>query len=157
VMGFAAGHYTGGSRRQEGMARMREDMREMHQLVVLSMLQQQSASKRLEAVAMGSQQAQPDPKILAALLDTLRLDNSVDVRLAALHALSEYSQQPVVRDGLVNALQGSQSPIVQVALIDLLVELRDRRAVPQLHNVQQASDLNPAVRQRAEWALRELQ
>jgi len=157
VVGFSAGRTVGTGKGQESeLALMRTEMQNMRQLVVLSMLQQQSASQRLQGVAWGVQQGQPDPKILEALLNTLRLDNSVDVRLAALHALSQYGAQPMVREGLIESLQPNQSPLVQVALIDLLVEMRDHSAVPELQKVQQIRDVNPAVRQRAEWALREL-
>lgn len=159
VVGFAAGRYAGERSAQavrHEMASMRSELGSMRQLVVLSMLQQQSASERLQAVTMGAQAGQMDPQILAALLQTLRSDSSVDVRLAALNALSRHSSQPTVREGLLDALQPRQSPLVQVALIDLLVEMRDRDAVPQLQKVRQDPGLNPVVRQRAELALRQL-
>lgn len=159
VAGFAAGRYSGGQEKQdlqEDLVRLSTEVTGMRQLVVLSMLQQQSASVRLEAVAMGSQSAQMDPQVLAALMQTLRSDSSVDVRLAALNALARQGNQPTVREGLLDALQPRQSPLVQVALIDLLVEMRDRSAVPQLQKVSQDPNLNPAVRQRAEMAIRQL-
>ncbi len=159
VAGFAVGRYATGRDAQAvpgELAYLRGELRGMRQLVVLSMLQQQSASERLQAVTMGSQPGQMDPQILAALLQTLRSDSSVDVRLAALNALARHSHQPVVREGLLDALQPRQSPLVQVALIDLLVEMRNRGAVPQLQKVRQDASLNPAVRQRAELAIREL-
>src|SRR5438105_13192920 len=88
----------------------------MKQMVVLSMLQQQSAGARLEGVTWSTRDQQLDPKVLSALLHTLRHDPSVDVRLAALDALSRHSAQPQVRTSVVNALQDQQSPLVQVAL-----------------------------------------
>ncbi len=158
VAGFSAGRYTagGGQPPREDVAVLRDELGNMRQLVTLLMLQQQSASERLQAVNWSTQQAATDPKILEALIRTLRSDSSVDVRLAALNALSRHSRQPEVRAGLLDALQPKQSPLVQVALIDLLVELRDRSAVEQLRKVQQDASLNPAVRQRAEWALSKL-
>jgi HEAT repeat protein len=97
-----------------------------------------------------------DPEILAALLHTLRYDASVDVRLAALDALRHYGDQRQVRNGLVDALQRQQSPLVQIALIDLLVELRDSDAVQHLKTFERTPNLNPAVRQRLEWGVRQL-
>ncbi len=160
AVGFAAGRYAGDDRSKESreeMVAMREELRGMRQLVVLAMLQQQeSASQRLQAVAMGSQSAQMDPQVLAALVQALHSDSSVDVRLAALNALARHSGQPTVREGLLDALEPRQSPLVQVALIDLLVEMRDRSAVPQLQKVSRDASLNPVVRQRAEMAIRQL-
>ena len=122
------------------------------QLVVLSMLQQQSASARLEGVTWSTREQQLDPQVLSALLHTLRYDQSVDVRLAALDALSRHGRQPQVHKGILDSLQRDQSPLVQVALIDLMLEWRDRDAAHRLQELEQAPNLNPVVRQRVEWA-----
>jgi len=141
---------------QEEMAKMESELTNMRQLVVLSMLQQQSASERLQGVSYSQREQQLDPQVTAALLRTLHYDGSVDVRLAALDALSKHSAQPQVRSGVLDALQEQQSPLVQVALIDQLVEWRDREAAQQLKNFEQKPDLNPTVKQRAEWAVSKL-
>jgi len=138
------------------MAAIQSELTNMKQLVVLSMLQQQSASARLEGVTWSTRDQHLDPQVLSALLHTLRYDPSVDVRLAALDALSRHSAQPQVRSSVVNALQEQQSPLVQVALIDQLVEWHDREAKPHLEKLRQSPDLNPTVRQRADWAIGKL-
>lgn len=138
------------------VAAMQSELANMKQLVVLSMLQQQSASARLEGVNWSTREQQLDPKVLSALLHTLRYDSSVDVRLAALDALSRHSAQLQVRSSVVNALQDQQSPLVQVALIDQLVEWHDRDAATHLEKLRQSPDLNPTVRQHADWAISKL-
>ena len=140
------------------LANVQDQLNNMRQLVILSMLQQQSASERLQGVSYTSQDPQLDPKIVGALLRTLRSDSSVDVRIAALNALSRTSaQQPQIRQGLIDALQPQQSPLVQVALIDQLVELHDKSAVDQIQKMRQEPNVNPAVKERAEWALAKFQ
>jgi hypothetical protein len=57
----------------------------------------------------------------------------------------------------VDALQEQQSPLVQVALIDQLTEWRDPDATQRLRQFEQTPNLNPAVKQRAEWAIAKLQ
>jgi len=138
------------------IAEMQRQLESTKQLVVLSMLQQQSASSRLEGVNFTTREEQLNPQVLSALLHTLRYDPSVDVRLAALDALSRHSAQPQVRSSVVNALQEQQSPLVQVALIDQLVEWRDREAKSHLEKLRQSQDLNPTVRQHADWAISKL-
>ena len=133
------------------LAAMQSELASMKQLVVLSMLQQQSASARLEGVTWSTRDQQLDPQVLSALLHTLRYDASVDVRLAALDALSRHGRQPQVHKAILDSLQ-QQSPLVQVALIDLLLEWRDPDAAQRLQTLQQAPNLNPTVRQRVEWA-----
>jgi len=139
------------------IAAMHAELTNMRQLVALSMLQQQSASERLQGVSWSGLEAHLDPQIQSALLRTLRYDGSVDVRLAALDALSRHASQPQVRKGIGDALQEQQSPLVQVALIDQLAEWRDPDATQRLRNFQQTPNLSPAVRQRAEWAISKLQ
>lgn len=155
--GFLAGkHLKSDSGNAQELQALHSELRSTRQLVVLSMLQQQSATERLQGVSFSTQVGRPDPEILAALMHTLRFDTSVDVRLAALDALRHYGDRSEVRTGLMDALQAQQSPLVQIALIDLLVELRDADAVQRLKNLQQTPNLNPAVRQRTEWGLRQL-
>jgi anti-sigma factor RsiW len=141
----------------EELTAVHSELTNMRQLVALSMLQQQSASERLQGVSWSGREAHLDPQVQSALLHTLRYDTSVDVRLAALDALSRHGSQPQVRQGVVDALQEQQSPLVQVALIDQLAEWRDPGAAQRLRNFQQTPNLNPAVRQRAEWAISKLQ
>jgi len=128
----------------------------MRQMVALSMLQQQSASQRLEGVSWTRREERLDPQVLSALTHTLRHDPSVDVRLAALDALSRHAGQPQVKKTVVDALQEQQSPLMQVALIDQLVEWRDGDAAAGLAKLRQLPNVNPTVRQRADWAISKL-
>ena len=153
AIGIYAGLHLGGPKPPSpDLAAMQSELTSMKQLVVLSMLQQQSASARLEGVTWSTRDEQLNPQVLSALLHTLRYDASVDVRLAALDALSRHGRQPQVHKGILDSLQQEQSPLVQVALIDLLLEWRDRDAAQRLQQLEQTPNLNPTVRQRVEWA-----
>ena len=140
----------------QDLAALHTELTNMRQMVALSMLQQQSASQRLEGVTWTRREGQLDPQVLTALMHTLRYDPSVDVRLAALDALSRHAGQPQVRKTVVDALQEQQSPLVQVALIDQLVEWRDAEAAPRLEKLRQLPNVNPTVKQRADWAISKL-
>lgn len=159
--GLSAGNYFGNrpahsNTSQDEIATMHTELSSMKQMVVLSMLQQQSASERLQGVSYSRREDQLDPQVMSALVHTLRYDGSVDVRLAALDALSRHGAQPQVHKGVVDALQEQQSPLVQVALIDLMLEWRDPDAAQRLRNFVQTPNLNPTVKQRADWALSKL-
>ncbi|HKN75718.1 MAG TPA: zf-HC2 domain-containing protein [Candidatus Acidoferrum sp.] len=161
VIGVFAGNYFSSrpirsNANQDEIAAMHIELSNMKQMVVLSMLQQQSASERLQGVSYSRREDQLDPQVMSALVHTLRYDGSVDVRLAALDALSRHGAQPQVHKGVVDALQEQQSPLVQVALIDLMLEWRDPDAAQRLRNFVQTPNLNPTVKQRAEWAVSKL-
>jgi anti-sigma factor RsiW len=141
---------------QQKLEAMQNELAATRQMVALSMLQQPSASQRLEGVSWSTRLPEPDPKVLGALQHTLRFDNSVDVRLAALDALSPYAGRPEVRRELVDVLQSKQSPLVQIALIDLLVDLHDKSAVSQFKRFQQDPKVDPTVKKRVDWGMQQL-
>ena len=157
VAGFLGGRYLdrGDETRDRQMKEMQAELHSTRQLVALSLLQQQSANDRLEGVSWSTRVA-PDPQVLDALQHTLRYDSSVNVRLAALEALSRYASRPDVSRGLVESLESQQSPLVQVELIKTLVELRQSTAVAPLKRLQQSPGLDPTVRKQTDWAIRQL-
>jgi hypothetical protein len=63
----------------------------------------------------------------------------------------------MARQAVLDALPAQSAPMVQVALIDFLVDIKDRDAVMDLRNLADASEVNDLVKQRALWALGELQ
>ena len=157
VLGFYIGNRQPASTsHSQELAQMHSELTNMRQLVALSMLQQESASGRLEGVTWTRREEKLEPQVLSALLHTLRFDPSVDVRLAALDALSRHSAQPQVRKSVVDSLPEQQSPLMQVALIDQMVQWRDSEAAQRLQTLRRDPKLNPTVRQRAEWAISKL-
>ena len=84
-------------------------------------------------------------------------DPNVNVRLAAIDALSKVSGDRR-RTALADAARCDQqdSPMVQAALIDYVVDARDRQALGTLKQLANRSRCNPLVRQRADRAVRQL-
>lgn len=157
VVGFGVGRYSAQPDPRTGdFQALRRELLSTRQLVVISMLQQQSASERLQGVNRTYQLEQADPEVITALIRALKTDASVDVRLAALDSLLRYGRDTNVRRGVTEALGGRQSPLVQIALINALVEMRETRAVPQIKQLQHSPGVNPAVRDRAAWGIAEL-
>jgi len=158
VVGVALGKYLNppAATNAQELAALHQELTGMRQLMVLSMLQQPSASERLQGVSWSEQVKSSNPEIISALVHTVRYDSSVDVRLAALDALRRYKDQPQVRTDILQSLRADQSPLLQIALIDFMVELREAQAVEYLKKFEQSKDLNPTVRQRAEWGINKL-
>ena len=157
LAGFFGGYILRSSRNgHEELAGLREEVREMRQMVTLSLLKQQSASERLKGVSWSSRVSQPDPEFISALMSTLNYDSNVDVRLAAIDALSRFAAYPDVRSGLVKSLPMQGSPLVQITMIDLLVQLHERQSIDVLKRIADDAGQNQYVRQRAEWGLQKL-
>ena len=129
----------------------------MRQLVALSLMQQQSASERLRGVSWAYQAEPSDREVLGALVKAVNHDPNVNVRLAAVDALKKFGQHQVVQRGVLQALSQQDSPIVQVALIDWVVDLKDTDSVGTLQKLTKDTSANDEVRKHAEWGIEQLQ
>jgi hypothetical protein len=157
AVGIVIGRATNQAPRADpSMAELRQELRETRQMVALSLLQQQSASQRLKGVSWTGQIEMPGSEIVSALLDTLMHDANVNVRLASIDALRRFADQQNVRLAAVDALTRQDSPLVQIALIDFMVEINEREAVPELRRLSQDAAVNQAVRDRARWSLQRI-
>jgi HEAT repeat protein/putative zinc finger protein len=158
VVGFLGGYLykPAGSGNRDELAQLREEVHDMRQMVTVSLLKQQSASERLKGVSWSNQVMHPDPELLSALLQTLNYDPNVDVRLAAIDALYRFSSEPNVRKGLIETLPRQDSPLVQIAVIDLLVQLQERQSIDILKQLTRDQDINKVVRERAQWGIQKL-
>jgi hypothetical protein len=156
-VGVGLGRWSFEKPKQDGeIARLRDEVGGLRELLTLSLLQQQSASERLRGVSWSSQVQQPEEPVLSALLQTLNSDPNVNVRLAALDALQNFSNLREVREGLLYALEKQKSPLVQITLIDWLVKSKERQAVNVLTRISHEPQFQPKVRERARWGLRQL-
>ena len=157
VVGLGAGILVNGGRAAaRGMATLAREVQDMRQQVALTLLDRPSASDRLQGVSYAGRLDQPEPRTLDALFNNLNEDGNVNVRLAAVDALYLFRDRPGVKERLVETLSRQTSPLVQVALIDLLVEIRERRAAEALRSLIKDGRIDPAVRTRAEQGLKEL-
>lgn len=159
VLILAAGIAIGNvmSRNTGQVAQLEKEVNSMRQLVTLSLLQQQNASDRLRGVTWSYRVEQSDSEVLSALLTTVNHDPNVNVRLAAVDALKTFADSPVGRHGLVQALGKQSSPLVQIAILDQIVDLRVKSAVPAIRTLSDSAGLNPEVKEHAAWAMRQLQ
>ena len=133
-----------------------EQLREMRQMMMLSLLQNPSASERMRAASYASESRTISPDILAALLTTLNNDPNVNVRLTTLDALTQYARNAAVREGLIQSILQQESPLMQAALADVMLKLQEKRAVPSFKKLLQEKGLNDMVRSKIEQVITRL-
>jgi hypothetical protein len=133
--------------RRDEVAELRADMREMRQVLAISLLDQSTASGRLEGVSMGAEVARHDSRVLAALLQTLSTDSNANVRLAAVEALAPRAGEKAVQQKLGNALKREPEPLVQIALADALLSTDDAAARRLVEPLLTSGNARPEVRQ----------
>ena len=58
---------------------------------------------------------------------------------------------------MADSIPGQESPLVQIALIDMLVQLNARGVAPDLARLAKDMRMDEMVRQRAAWALHKME
>ncbi len=145
------GTNVGGGTRQtlESLARQ---IAELDEAVALVKLEQASASERLQAVHWIGDQGRSDTALVEALGSVLETDENVNVRLAAIDALSGLAGEPEVRSLLIKTLKSPQSPLVRIALIEQLVGQSDPEVIALFKTIAADESNHAAVRERARAA-----
>jgi HEAT repeat protein len=116
-----------------------------------------TASQRLQLVSQApATVVEPNDPAVLTLIHTLDTDPNPNVRLAACEALFRLRSDPRVGPALVEALPLQTDPNVQITLIETLVTLREKRAVPGLEELAKKPEVLPAVRLQAESGLGQL-
>jgi hypothetical protein len=163
IVGFGGGYWFNQkgnqlmtSQQEAKMSQLVNQMNEMKEMMMLTMLEKQSASERLQAVSMSSGMKKVDDRIVEALLKTLNNDENENVRLATVESLIEWSENPQVREGLIKSINKQESPLVQIALVDAMLALQEKKSVNELKKLLQKKDLNEAVKGKIESSIKVL-
>lgn len=135
---------------------LKQEMVEMKNLVIYSLLKQESASERIKAVSYIKEISKPDPKLIETLFNTLNTDRNVNVRLAAAQALAKYKDNKVVAIGIVKSLETQTEPLVQIMLINLAVETGNSDVAPELNKLLDRTDLRDEVKTYAKKGIKTL-
>ena len=137
------------------VAGLRSEVLNMQRLVMLSLLKTESASERIRGANWSERINRPDTEVVSALFETLNYDPVVNVRLAALEALLKYYDQTEVKKGIISSLLRQTSPLVQLALIQIITAVHDDDAIAALKQLLKVKDLNKTVREHIEKRLKE--
>ena len=112
-----------------------QEVSDLKELMMLSLLEKESATERLKAVSLTNEMDQASQKVTGALLQTLNSDDNVNVRLAALDALRGYAGESSIRKELIRSITKQESPLVQIALAELMVALQAKSSVKELEKI----------------------
>ncbi len=154
-VGLGVGLYFNKKNHRE-IARMSSEVSEMKQMMVLSLIENPSATERIRAVSMTNEIRNVDDTVIEALLSTLNHDPNDNVRLMTLEALTELADNPRVREGLVQSIVSQTSPIMQSAMADVMLRLQEKRSVKPLKNMLNRDDLNSTVKDKLEQTIQKI-
>lgn len=132
------------------------EVQEMKKTVMLAMLENSSAAERMKAVQFAQELAGPDEAVLNALARTVNDDPNVNVRLLAVEALALYADDPKVREALVQSIVRQESPLVQLALAEVMLALNEKRAVEPIRKIIASPLVDYSVKSKLEATVRQL-
>jgi hypothetical protein len=128
---------------------LRQDIDEMKQLVALSQLHKESASERIMAAYSFGQLDSASEQVLDALIYALQNDKNANVKNAAAEALFKFGNHDKVRKAFINGLVTQSDPMLQIKLIEMLVAMNEKRALPKLKQMLEQETQMKVVKQKA--------
>lgn len=138
------------------LASLQKEVKEMKQVLLFSLIDDESASQRIKAVSYAEEMSNPNQDVIDALMNTLNNDKNANVRLASLYSLARWADSRTVRDSLVLSLSKQTEPIVQIVLINLLAEKRETRAIAPMKAILSNGKALKEVKEAAQKGLRVL-
>ncbi|MEL6274445.1 MAG: sigma-70 family RNA polymerase sigma factor [Bacteroidota bacterium] len=127
---FAAGWYFG-----SGAEDRQSQVLAANRALMLELMKDERTSARVRATSLTLDLEEGDPEIIANLAYLLCNDENTNVRLAALAAIKRFSQYPIAREELLNALNQNPPEVVRLQLIETLVHLEEKRVLPLLEDL----------------------
>ncbi|MDW3196715.1 MAG: HEAT repeat domain-containing protein [Cytophagales bacterium] len=153
VIGFLSGTQQTSDNSGQLLA-MQTQIQSLQQVVMQQTLESSSASERIKAVNQIEQVPfQPDEKLVKMLVKTATQDKSVNVRYAAVQALGNFMDYPSVRNEMVRSLDQQTEPLIQIAMIGLLVDAQEKAAISSIKKLLDNEATTPEVKQQAEIAM----
>lgn len=151
MMGVAVGYYVNERNEQKAeIARIKRENEQFKQDMLAMMGNQNSASQRMRGINVALNDIErADDEVVKVLVKTLNEDKNTNVRLAALEALSKFHQEPHVRRALISSLTKQDDPIVQIALIQLMVKMKEKGVLKDLNKILEDHDAIQPVKDEA--------
>lgn len=155
MMGYVGSRWVHDIRQSDFQA-MKQELKDMKEMVIMTMMKQESPSERIKGVLTVQELEKADEEILTALITTMNNDDNVNVRMAAVEALTYYADHEVVKDAFVQALLNQNNPTIQIKLISILVNLDEKRAVQPFQKMIEDENISTFVKDEAQYGLFQL-
>jgi hypothetical protein len=138
------------------LKQLHSEVSDLKKATMLTMLKGESSSDRIQAVSYAGDLGKADENVIEVLIKTLNNDKNVNVRMAAAYALSKFADERAVCDSLVKSLSLQSDPILQVTLINILAERKEKSALRPIQEIIANKSTLKEVRAVAENSLRVL-
>ena len=150
---FLLGQYAEKNTVKRNTLSLKQETLRLKQTTMIALLENQSASKRIQGVQYIEDFTAPDTTIVNALIDRLLQDEHTNVRLSAMVALSGFRDSETVKDAFIRALKTEKDPSIQIAIIQNLVQIQEKRAVEPMRDLLEQEETQPFIKEEITNAL----
>jgi len=132
---------------------LKDETLQMKQTAMLSLMENQSASKRIQGVNYIEEFEHPDEAIIQALANRLLHDENDNVRLTAFEALSKFTASDTVKSIFIEALGKEKNPSIQIGIIEMLVQIQEKKAIAPMKKLLEQEDTQPFIKEQIKAVL----
>ena len=150
---FLLGRYQRTAQHNEQVAQLKNESLASKQTTILALMDNQSASKRIQGLQYVEEFSNLDPEIIEALVKRMLHDENTNVRLTAVNALQNFITSEKVKDGFIKALDTEKDPAIQMTIIQALVKIQAKKAVKPMQELLNQEDTQPFVKDEIRLAI----
>lgn len=145
---FFTGYFTGS--KSNNISSLQTEIYSLKQEVLLAGLRDYSGPQKIEAVYNIKTSGRDDENLVDALVYTMNSDKNVNVRLAAINALSEMmGKNARIKTELIKSLPVQENPLLQISLIQVLTESGVKEAKDEIESISNNENTDQQVREYA--------
>ncbi|MEM9076746.1 MAG: HEAT repeat domain-containing protein [Bacteroidota bacterium] len=148
VTSFQIGSVFQQNKVDNSIASLENERLQMKQTVMLSLMENQSASKRIQGVNYIEEIPDPDDAVVDALAKRMLNDENDNVRLTAFEALSRFSSSEKVKQVFIEALGKEKNPSIQIVIIQVLVQMQEKNAIEPMQRLLEQEDTQPFIKEQ---------
>lgn len=147
------GKYQQEEKSGKEIALLTNESMQVKQMAMLSLMENKSASKRIQGVNYIDEFSKPDEAIVMALADRMLYDENINVRRTAVEVLGGFTASETVKNSYIKALKIEKDPGIQIAIIQILGQLREKKAIAPMKYLLEQEDTQPYVKKQLESTL----
>lgn len=147
---YWAGYRVGLGKGDMKASQLVSEVHQQKQEIILASLRDYTGPQKIEAVYSISNSGKATDDLVNALVYTMNSDKNVNVRLAAINALTGMmGKNPHVKSELIKSLSLQENPLLQISLIQVLTESGVKEAKDEIESIARSPKSDENVRKFA--------
>ena len=128
------------------ISKLEFEVNNLKQQVIFETLKEQTASEKIMAINYAYDKQNLEIDFANLLINHLNTDDNINVRMAALDALSNFTDDNFIYENLLSSLKMQDDPRLQIGLINLISTIKNDNSKEVIIEFLKQDDINPEVK-----------